>query len=108
MALVRSAAALLLTLSLGGCWQSFAIGRGVDAASLMLTGGTTLDLVVSLATGKRCTIVRLEQGRTYCREDEPNPKPAVYCYSTLATPDCYREPLPATAHRQPIGPGNYE
>lgn len=107
MVFARSAAALLLVLTLGGCWEGWAIAGGINAGSLMLTGGTVPDVVVSLVTGKTCSVVRLEQGRTYCREDEPNPKPNVYCYATLATPDCYSEPLPVEARRQELGPENY-
>lgn len=66
----------------------------VSAAVVMATDKTLSDHLVSWNLGKDCSTVRVEQGRTYCREDEPNPTPTVFCYPTLGDVMCYAEPDP--------------
>lgn len=70
----------------------------LSTASVMATDKTIPDHIVSYRSGKDCSTVRTEQGRTYCREDEPNPQPVAYCYRSIADVTCYAEPDPA---RQP-------
>ena len=70
----------------------------LSTASVMATDKTIPDHIVSYRSGKDCSTVRTEQGRTYCREDEPNPLPVAYCYRSIADVTCYAEPDPA---RQP-------
>jgi len=64
------------------------ISTGVTMAS----DKTLVDHLVSYNSGKDCSTVRTEQGRTYCREDEPNPAYAGYCYPTIGDVTCYAEP----------------
>jgi len=67
----------------------------LSTAVTMGTDKTISDHLVSLKTGKDCSTVRVEQGRTYCREDEPNPMPQTYCYRTIGDVTCYTEANPA-------------
>jgi len=71
----------------------------VSAGLVMGTDKTLSDHIVSYRTGKDCSTVRSEQGRTYCREDEPNPITNLHCYQTLGDVMCYAEADPS---RQPI------
>jgi len=66
----------------------------VSTGVTMATDKTLSDHFVSYQTGKDCSTVRVEQGRTYCREDEPNPIPNVHCYRTIGDVTCYSEPDP--------------
>lgn len=66
----------------------------ISSAVVMATDKTLSDHLMSWKTGKNCSTVRVEQGRTYCREDEPNPMPAVFCYPTLGDVMCYAQPDP--------------
>ena len=59
---MKRAAAMTVTLRLlgGGCVA--AVGAGTIAA----TAKTPVDHIVSLVTGKDCSIVRQHRGLTYC------------------------------------------
>jgi len=70
----------------------------ISSGVVMATDKTLMDHLVSHRTNKDCSTVRVEQGRTYCREDEPNPMPNVHCYQTLGDVMCYSTPDPT---RQP-------
>jgi hypothetical protein len=64
----------------------------VDGATVITTEKTMADHVISLASGKDCSLVRLEQGTTYCEEDEVVPHPNLFCYRELAGVTCYDRP----------------
>lgn len=61
----------------------------LDTAVVIGTDKTLADHVTSYKLGKDCSTVRAEQGRTYCREDEPNPIVNQHCYQTLGDVVCY-------------------
>lgn len=68
---------------------------GVEAASVMGTQKTIGDHIASKMTGLDCSTPRaqIDNGEV-CRQ-KPQPagkRPQVYCYRTLAEPDCYLEP----------------
>jgi len=75
----------------------------LSSASVMATGKTLPDHVVSFQSGKDCSTVRVEQGRSYCKEDEANPMPVVYCYRTLGDVMCYSKPDPTRKPGDQIG-----
>jgi len=66
----------------------------VNTGVTMASDKTIGDHLVSFQSGKDCSTVRVEQGRTYCKEDEPNPIPDVHCYRTIGDVTCYSEPDP--------------
>lgn len=76
--------------------QAAIIGVALDGFSLINTGKTIDDHVISLVTGKDCSIVRASQGGPYC-VDIPPPVPQVavtsYCYKSLASVSCFAAPL---------------
>lgn len=75
----------------------------VSAGVVMATDKTLSDHLMSYRTGKDCSTVRIEQGRTYCREDEPNPMSNVHCYQTLGDVTCYAAPDPTRRPGDAIG-----
>jgi hypothetical protein len=75
----------------------------ISAGMVMATKKTLTDHIVSYQTGKDCSTVRVEEGRTYCREDEPNPLPTVNCYQTLGDVMCYAKPDPSRSPDDAIG-----
>jgi hypothetical protein len=98
---MTAAAAIALTLCFlgGGCVA--AVGAGTVAA----TDKTPVDHVVSLVSGKDCSIVRQHRGLTYCVEDEVTPPVQVHCYPTIGDVSCYREPDPFAGHQRELGSG---
>lgn len=75
----------------------------ISSGVVMATDKTLSDHLMSYQTGKDCSTVRIEQGRTYCREDEPNPMPVVHCYQTLGDVTCYAAPDPNRRPGDAIG-----
>jgi len=75
----------------------------VSTALTMGTDKTLTDHLVSYRTGKDCSTVRTEQGRTYCKEDEPNPVAAVHCYPSLGDVTCYADANPARKPDERLG-----
>ena len=63
-----------------------------NAASVVVFGRSIPDLGVSAITGKDCSVVRLEQGKSYCAPPEALPARAPYCTRSLGTVDCWANP----------------
>jgi hypothetical protein len=92
--------AALLIVSACNSVPSIAI---IDGASVVSTEKTLEDHAVSIYLGKNCSTVRVEQGLSYCVEDEVFPVPAVYCYRTLGEVTCYDKPDPHKGRHQRVG-----
>lgn len=98
---MRIAAVLTGALLAAGCAEM----AGVQVAVVAGTGKTMVDHAVSFVSGKNCSIVRKEQGRTYCREDEAVPAMPAHCYRTLGAIDCYAAPDPDASRRRAVPDG---
>jgi hypothetical protein len=84
---------LLLPLSLAACDPvSLGATAAAGVGSVVVIGRTPVDAVVSLASGRDCSVVRLDRGQSYCRPVEPPPAPPPYCTRSLGRVDCWREP----------------
>lgn len=79
----------------------------VDGAVVVATDKTIADNVISLASGKDCSLVRKERGMTYCVEDEVIPRPEVYCYRELAGVTCYDKPDTRRGDRGRLGDNDH-
>jgi hypothetical protein len=83
-------------LPLSGCGESAQVVVpvliGTNIASVATIQRTPVDAVYSLVTGKDCSLVRLDQGKTYCRPVEPPPEPPPFCTRSLGVVDCWRNP----------------
>jgi hypothetical protein len=69
-----------------------AITAAASIVTLPPFGRSLPDMLVSAARNQDCSIVRIEQGKSYCREAEPPPEPPQVCTRTLATVDCWANP----------------
>jgi hypothetical protein len=56
--------------------------------------------VVSLVSGKDCSVVRLDEGKTYCKQVEPPPRPPEFCTRSLGVVNCWTDP--ATLQDTPV------
>lgn len=86
--------AVILALPLGGCWIDPLLGplAITNAASLVLTGGTTVDHVASLVTGRNCSAVRIEQRLPWCAPPPGPPPVTAFCTRSLGAVDCWAWP----------------
>lgn len=83
---LRSVVVIVSTVGVAGCGE-LAV---VEGASVLVSGKAASDHVISLASGKDCSVVRTERGLTYCVEDEGLVNQDMYhCYRTLADVVCY-------------------
>jgi hypothetical protein len=88
---------LLLPVLLTGCGTvTPMIGAelvgAVTVGSVAAIGRTPVDAAYSLITGKDCSLVRLDEGKTYCRPIEPLPDAPPYCTRSLGVVDCWQDP----------------
>jgi hypothetical protein len=84
---------LLLLLVLPACDPaSLGATAAAGGGSVAVIGRTPVDAAVSLASGRDCSVVRLDRGLGYCRPAEPPPAPPPYCTRSLGRVDCWREP----------------
>ena len=87
---------VLSLLPLAACgWSDNLIataGPGVTVASVAVIQRTPGDAVYSWWTGRDCSVVRLDQGKTYCRAVEPVAAVPVFCTRGLGTVDCWQDP----------------
>jgi hypothetical protein len=75
-----------------------------EVVSLVATGKTASDHIVSLSTGKDCSTIRAKDEGQYCvSKNPPIQRPDVYCYRTLGQVSCYREPDPYGDGAQAVG-----
>lgn len=92
----------LLLLPLGACDPAGAgLAAGLALGPVAVIGRTPVDALVSAASGRDCSMVRLDRGQGYCRPEEPPPLPPPYCTRSLGRVDCWRQPPLAL----PLPPG---
>lgn len=90
--------ALLSTLlsTLAGCGISLVEPAGAfvaaSAAAVPVFGRSVPDMLYSGLTGRDCSMIRLEQGKSYCRPIEPPPEVPIVCTRSLGVPDCWANP----------------
>jgi hypothetical protein len=81
---------------LAGCGVTGAEPAGAfvaaSAAAVPVFGRSLPDMVYSGFTGKDCSMVRLEQGKSYCRPVEPPADPPPVCTRSLGTVECWTNP----------------
>jgi hypothetical protein len=91
-------ATVLLVLSAGllsGCGASVPPAASAlviaDAASVTVFHRDIVDFIVSGVTGQDCSVVHLDRGRPYCRQDFPATPPP-YCTRTIGVANCWASP----------------
>jgi hypothetical protein len=87
---------ILAALPLAGCGVSAQLASTIAVAGVVGTvavfGRSPPDLVVSLISGKDCSVVRLDEGKSYCKPIEPPPKAPEFCTRSLGTVNCWADP----------------
>ncbi len=100
---------LFVLLPLAGCGGSSnllgAAVIGAGAGSIATIHRTPADAVYSWWTGRDCSVVRLDQGKDYCRPVEPPPEPPVYCTRSLGTVNCWESAADAPGHQRQVADG---
>ncbi|CAK0758603.1 exported hypothetical protein [Azospirillaceae bacterium] len=88
--------ALAASGALSGCfWETVGAGAGaVTLGSLSATKKLPTDHLLSMATGRECSIVTFEQTGHYCPPNITVDRSGVYCYRTLGEVDCHQLPDP--------------
>lgn len=82
---------LAAVMALVGC-HAWAPVVAADVASIAVFHRGLGDLVVSAVSGRDCSVVRLDQGRSYCAAREGPPVPPEFCTRSLGTVDCWFVP----------------
>lgn len=92
----QSLSVVLLALAPGGCGvplvEPTAAYMAASAAAVPVFGRSIPDIIYSGITGRDCSVVRLEQGKTYCRTIDPPLAPPPVCTRSLGTIDCWANP----------------
>ncbi len=70
----------------------FGYMAGIDGAAIPIIHRTVTDAVVSAVMQHDCSVVRLDEGLTYCKPYDAPPPPLPYCTASLANVDCWQDP----------------
>ncbi len=90
-ALILLAAALPLGLSGCGVGGVSALAAA-EVASIPVFQRGLPDMLYSAVSGRDCSVVRLDQGKTLCRDPAPPPFRAPFCTRSLGVVDCWLNP----------------
>lgn len=108
---LASITALLCLVPLAGCGLGIGADAGIAAGATVLSVATihrTIpDAVISLITGKDCSVVRLDRGKNYCRYEPPLPTPPPYCTQTLGVAECWSDPQNLPDHAPQVAEGPF-
>ena len=97
---------LLLLAACGGTPEQVLTGVGVlGVGSIVVIGRTPFDALYSILSGRDCSVVRFDQGKSYCRPIEPPPEPPPFCTRTLGMANCWRDPASLPDHPSELGDG---
>ena len=103
---MRSLPILLLLVACGGTPEQIVTGVGaLGIGSIAVIQRSPLDALYSVTSGRDCSIVRLEQGKSYCRPIEPPPEAPPYCTRSLGVADCWRDPASLPNRPPELGDG---
>ena len=102
---MRILAVLLPLAGCGGADVMAGAAVGVSVASVATIQRTPIDAVYSWWTGRDCSAVRLDQGRTYCRPMEPEPEPPAFCTRSLGAVNCRKDTGGLPAHLRGVADG---
>jgi hypothetical protein len=85
--------------------QALTGAAALGIGSIAVIQRSPLDAVYSTVTGRDCSIVRLDQGKSYCRPVEPPPETPPYCTRSLAVADCWQDPASLPDHPPELADG---
>ncbi|WP_428487828.1 hypothetical protein [Rhodopila sp.] len=81
------------------------VGVVATVGTVPVIGRSPFDAVYSLATGRDCSVVRLDQGKSYCRPIDPPPESPAFCTRSLGTVNCWSDPATLPDHPMPVADG---
>jgi hypothetical protein len=103
---------LLACLPLAGCGLTdnliAFIGVTENVGTVATIQRSPGDAVYSLVTGRDCSVVRLDEGKSYCRPVEPLPEPPAYCTRSLGSVDCWQDPATVPGDLRGVADGPAE
>jgi hypothetical protein len=105
---MRYVAVFLLLAGCGATPEQAVTGvAAVNVGSIAVIQRSPFDAIYSILSGRDCSVVRLEQGKSYCRPVEPPPGAQPYCTRSLGVVDCWRDPASLPDRPPPVadGPG---
>ena len=107
-ALTSANGPIIALILLGGCQAAVgpavAVGA-VEASSVAVFGRGTVDLAYSALSGRDCSIVRLDEGKSWCKPKEALPAAPRFCTRTLGTPECFDDPAQLPDHPAQLADG---
>lgn len=72
--------------------QAATVGVAGAVGSIAIIQRSPFDAIYSVLSGRDCSIVRLDAGKSYCKPIEPPPEPQPYCTRSLGLVDCWANP----------------
>jgi hypothetical protein len=100
---------VLMLLLLAGCAaspeQMATVAVGVSVGSIAVIQRSPFDAAYSVLSGKDCSVVRLDQGKSYCRPVEPPPETPPYCTRSLGFANCWQDPASLPDHPPSLADG---
>ena len=75
----------------------------IDGMSVLSTGKTISDHVISYSLGKNCSTLRRKTGQNFCEEDDISPPEELYCYDSLGNVNCFKTPEPYGQKKTAVG-----
>jgi hypothetical protein len=97
--------AIIVAPLLGGCGPEAPILALASVASIPVFHRTPIDMAISAASGRDCSVVNLDRGRRYCRPREQPPEKPLFCTRSLGVPDCWEDPLKVPNNPREIADG---
>lgn len=91
-------AVLLLLVVFAGCAPIV----GAEIGSVAVFGRGLGDIGVSAVTGRDCSVVRLDSGKTYCAPRIDTPPPQPYCTRSLGPVTCWADPYLVPQHQHEV------
>jgi hypothetical protein len=103
------ASLIFSALLLSGCGPQAPLALGaavvVSGASIPIFHRTPVDMLVSAASGRDCSVVNLDRGEWYCLPREQLPGTPEFCTRSLGVPDCWEDPSKVPGHPRGIADG---
>jgi hypothetical protein len=96
---------LVLLSPLAGCGAELPATAVVSAVSIPLFHRTPIDMAVSAASGRDCSVVHLDRLEQYCRPKEQPPEQPVFCTRSLGVADCWENPQKVPNNPREIADG---
>ncbi len=93
---------LLLLAGLGGCGPGVVALTPVDVVTVPVLGRGVTDIANSAASGRDCSVVRLDAGQTYCASRSDLTRPQPICTRTIGVVNCWANPALVPQRQQDV------